>query len=267
MKSTVCVVIPVHKHKPSGYERISFEQCFRILGQHDIVVLSPQGLDLSEYKAVVPNFNVRFINPQWQSSLLNYNKLKLSRYFYRLFQQYQFLLTYELDAFVFRDELEYWCNKGYDYIGAPWFVGHDKPGEELSGVGNSGFSLRRVAAVKPLLQKMYLHSNLFVKQETKPVLDAVKQAALRLLSLGRENYSIQRFPSLFEDHFLCEVAAKKNPAFQIAPVQEAIGFAFETRPELLYQMNRQQLPMGCHAWWRYNLDFWKPHIEAFGYKL
>ncbi|MFR6542216.1 MAG: DUF5672 family protein [Butyricimonas virosa] len=25
-----------------------------------------------------------------------------------------------IDAFVFRDELTYWCTLNYDYIGAPW---------------------------------------------------------------------------------------------------------------------------------------------------
>ena len=30
------------------------------------------------------------------------------------------MLIYQLDAYVFKDELLNWANKGYDYIGAPW---------------------------------------------------------------------------------------------------------------------------------------------------
>jgi hypothetical protein len=263
----VVVVVPVHSALPSAHELISFTQCFRVLKNHDIIVVAPMGLDLSVYKKAVPGFITKFIAPGWQSSLLNYNKLKLSRYLYSLFNDYEFLLTYELDAFVFTDELDAWCRMPYDYIGAPWFKGHDRPTKELYGVGNSGFSLRRIGAVKKVLRKMYMYSIAHEKHNSNPVKDGLKSGLFKLLSAGRENYSIQRFTSLYEDHFLCEVAAKKNPGFRIAPIAEAMKFSFETNPELLYNMNEQKLPMGCHAWDRYNLDFWRPHIERFGYTL
>ena len=32
-------------------------------------------------------------------------------------------------------------------------------------------------------------------------------------------------------------------------------------------MNQDRLPFGCHAWFRYDLEFWRPHIEAFGHDL
>jgi hypothetical protein len=262
----VLVVIPIHTASPSNFELISFTQCFRILSNHDIIVIAPEGLDLTKYKIVVKDFRVRFINPKWQSSVLNYNKLKLSRFFYDLFSGYEFLLTYELDSFVFKDELTQWCSKPYDYIGAPWFIGHDHPTDELLGVGNSGFSLRRIGAIKKIINKMYLYG-INNDQVKNGWAGTMKLVLFKLLSLRGENYSIQRFTSLFEDHFLCDVAVKKNPGFKIAPISEAMQFAFETRPEILYEMNSRQLPMGCHAWWRYNLEFWKPHIERFGYTL
>lgn len=265
-KKKVVVVIPVYSASPSSYELISFAQCFRVLNNHDIVVIAPKGLNLDAYKKVVAQFRVKSIDARWQSSLLNYNKLKLSRFFYKLFSGYEFLLTYELDAFVFSDELPKWCDRPYDYIGAPWFEGHDKPGDAIVGVGNSGFSLRRVEPVKKIISKMYLFA---ISHNARPVglTGRIKLFIFKMLSLTGENYSIQRFQSLFEDHFLCEVAVKKNPDFRIAPIAEAMQFAFETKPEILYELNGEQLPMGCHAWWRYNLEFWKPHIERFGYTL
>lgn len=30
-------------------------------------------------------------------------------------------MIYQLDAWVFNDELSSWCSLGYDYIGAPFF--------------------------------------------------------------------------------------------------------------------------------------------------
>ena len=48
---------------------------------------------------------------------------------------------------------------------------------------------------------------------------------------------------------------------------DAIPFAFEAKPKYLYKINQNKLPMGCHAWYRYNLEFWRPFIEGFGYKF
>ena len=35
------------------------------------------------------------------------------------FLEYQYMLIYQLDAFVFEDKLDYFCELGYDYIGIP----------------------------------------------------------------------------------------------------------------------------------------------------
>src|SRR5687767_8481944 len=127
------VVIPVHTPKPSPYELISFRQCFSVLKRHAIRVIAPKGLSLEKYRQVVPDFEVVTIDPKWQSSVAQYNRLKISRFFYRIFDSYDYLLTYELDAFVFKDELNHWCQQGYDYMGAPWWENYttSNPGNKL----------------------------------------------------------------------------------------------------------------------------------------
>lgn len=266
MKSAACIVIPVHSKEPSQHEKISFTQCFRIFCRHDIFVVAPEGLDLDEYRQLVPEFNVKFIHPKWQASKYQYNQLKLSKFFYDLFLDYHFLLTYELDSFVFRDELLHWCEKGYDYIGAPWFSGFHDPGDEIIGVGNSGFSLRNVSVARKAVSKIYLDDD-DVPRRQPAVLRAAKYLWFRSMNLVWSNYSIYRLGVQGEDLFFCRTVPRTNPNFRIAPVDQSISFAFETRPELLFAKNNYRLPMGCHAWPRHNLEFWKPHIEAFGYKL
>src|ERR1700761_5791368 len=110
---TCIIIIPVHKPDPTKYELISFVQCYKILYKHTIRLIAPAELDVSEYEKAVPECKVIRISPKWQANLLNYNKLKLSMFFYNLFGGYKYLLTYELDAFVFKDELGYWCDKDY----------------------------------------------------------------------------------------------------------------------------------------------------------
>ncbi|NIK92520.1 hypothetical protein GZ212_10205 [Mangrovimonas sp. CR14] len=264
----VVVVIPVHTDAPSELELISFEQCFKVLGAHDIKIVAPKGLNLEKFKVVIPDFEVVYVNPIWQSSVEKYNKLKLSKFFYGLFDDYEYLLTYELDAFVFKDDLLSWCHKGYDYIGAPWFVGYNKPTKEFLGVGNSGFSLRNIRAMKRAIKKVC------VKKEVRYYFGK-KNKILRKLSIifnyvsiyFWENHTIQNAKHLNEDGFIVQVISKKIQNFKIAPIDEAIPFAFEVNPKYLYQINQNTLPMGCHAWYRYDLAFWKPFIEDFGYKI
>lgn len=54
----------------------------------------------------------------------------------------------------------------------------------------------------------------------------------------------------------------KTPNFE-----DGLGFSFEQSPDYLFIQNNQELPFGCHAWWKYDLNFWRPHIENFGHKI
>ena len=63
---------------------------------------------------------VESFSDEYFASLRGYNKLVLDELFYMRFLKYQYMLIYQLDAFVFKDELLLWAEKGYDYIGAPW---------------------------------------------------------------------------------------------------------------------------------------------------
>ncbi|WP_163400282.1 DUF5672 family protein [Flavobacterium fluviatile] len=264
----VVVVIPIHEVNPSELELISFQQCFKILGKYTIKIIAPEGLDLINYRNVIQDFEVVFIDPVWQSSIEKYNKLKLSQFFYRLFDDYQFLLTYELDAFVFKDELLHWCNKEYDYIGSPWFVGYDNPSNDFLGVGNSGFSLRNIKAMQRAIKKVYLEEAAYYSFSRKnKILFKLFTYFNHLIIFFGENHTIQRSSHRNEDAFISQIIVKQVRDFKIASIAEAIPFGFEVNPKYLFQINKNILPMGCHAWWRYDFEFWKPFIEDFGYKI
>jgi hypothetical protein len=271
-KNNVVIVIPIHKVEPTRYELISFQQCFKIFSSSAIKLVAPQNLSLEIYKSVVPGLETIFIEPFWQTSIVNYNKLKISRFFYRLFKDYEYLLTYELDAFVFRNDLDYWCEQAYDYIGAPWFedylTANSGNSTRLFKVGNSGFSLRNIQSVRKVLNDFYYQMPWEFKSGTENFIKAIAKTPYRWLkNQGSENFTLQAYYNKNEDQFFSETVPQKFKDFKIAPVEEALKFSFEVKPEYLFQLNNNQLPMGCHAWWRYNLEFWKPHIESFGYRL
>lgn len=265
----VVVMIPVHKSDLSAYEEISFRQCFRILGNRDIRLLAPQGLDLSSYQKLVPELEVVRVEARWLSTLRNYNKLKTSRYFYRLFSEYEFLLTYELDCFVFQDELDKWCARNYDYIGAPWFVGYSESTDNsFLGVGNSGFSLRRIPAFEKVLRKHFYKSPAMFETGYRNLISAyLKYPLYWFRNQGEENYTVQEYCTLAEDYFFCVHLTNSKNRLRLASVEDALKFSFEVKPSFLFEYNGFKLPMGCHAWWRYDLEFWKPHIRQFGYAI
>lgn len=266
----VCVVIPIHSSNPSKYELISFKQCFSVLNKRPIKIIAPKGLVLDKYREVVPDFDTIFIDPSWQSTLLSYNELKLSLFFYNLFQDYKFLLTYELDAFVFNDDLDYWCKQDYDYIGAPWFEGYSEAQHhsKIIGVGNSGFSLRKVKSLKKIIRLLYYKNPEEFRYGRKNVLNAYFKLPIRWLrTYLSDNYKIRFNGIVHEDIIIKLIGDNFSSYFNIAPVSEAIKFSFEVNPKQLFKINDNRLPTGCHAWWKYDFCFWKPYIEYFGYVL
>ena len=139
------VLIIAHKDRPSATELNSLKQCYKVLNRYPVIVICPSNLDTSVYKKHVPNLLVDYIHPKWQQSYAMFNRLKIDPFLYKRYSQYEFIMFYELDAWVFKDELEYWCNRDFDFIGAPWFEAYDAAEENAKflGVGNGGFSLRK----------------------------------------------------------------------------------------------------------------------------
>lgn len=268
----VCVVIPIHSSDPNHSDLLSFKQCYKILGNYPIKIIAPEGIDLIKYKNVIYDFEVVYINPKWLSTLSNYNRLKVSLFFYTLFKEYEFILTYELDAYVIKDELKYWCDKNYDYIGAPWFEGFltGATGSKMVGVGNSGFSLRNTKKCAEIISSFKLDPDREFRNYMIPVLNRsmpsiyfLKNFIYKILPKRTENYFLQNMYSISEDIFWCLIIGRNYPEFNIAPIEDAFKFSFEANPRLLFKVNNNQLPFGCHAWTRYDPDFWKPITKDF----
>jgi hypothetical protein len=170
------------------------------------------------------------------------------------------MLTYELDSFVFRDELNYWCSKKLDYIGAPWYDGYVDVKENASiiGVGNSGFSLRNIQACRNVLEKLSQKPFNSVKVFYQDRWHHLLPSLLRGIEYGWFSALIG-YPR-HEDVFWCDLIPKIEPSFKIATVEEAIRFSFEVNPEILYANAGNRLPFGCHAWSKYSPKFWEDHI-------
>jgi hypothetical protein len=252
------VLLFAHKPAPTDFEAISLAQCQRVLGRYPLRLVCPAGMDVSTYTRLAPSLVPEFVDPSWMASVAAYNRMKVFPSLYRRFRKYDFLLTHELDAFVFRDELTAWCREGWDYIGAPWFEGWDKatPQSPFIGVGNSGFSLRRVATCLRISQRAQLARRVAGIWGVRRVVSRLGGAAW--LRLGRKMDSPE---DLF---WSCEVPAVV-PEFRVAPFDRARRFSLEVNASHVIATHADGLPFGCHAWKRYDPEFWRPHIEACGH--
>jgi Protein of unknown function (DUF5672) len=264
------ILIISHKARLTNFESISLRQCVKILGQYPIRLICPQGLDVSEYQRHVPEIPIEFIDERWQSTYAMFNALKVSPFLYEKFCGFEYILFYEPDAFVFSDQLLYWCDRGLDYIGAPWLEGLGAlASDRIIGVGNGGFSLRKVSSHLKFAKRFEVE-RLLLRGYREQLPEKIKYfcKSIEALFVGSKIPSYYMGPFRYhEDYFWSVRVAKRHPQFRIASIHDAISFSFEVNPQLLLQMNGNCLPFGCHGWFKRDLPFWKPLIEQFGYRL
>lgn len=259
INNKVAIVIPTHKQTIDLNESISLKQCQKVLGNYDTFLMYPSGIDITAYKILAPNLQFISIPPHWMSSHKNYSLLMTDLYFYNQFIDYQYVLTYQLDCFVFRDELIQWCDKGFDFIGAPWFENFGSTGSKnLWAVGNSGFCLRKVESFRKVLKEWHCINGFYMW--IKILLQNIKALQLKnfLYNLKFKNFTSYR---TVEDIFWGIHVSRFFPWFKVASIDESIKFSFEVNPSCLYELNNFKLPFGCHAWTLYEPDFWQKFID------
>lgn len=276
----IAIAIPVYKPDMSADEERSFLQCQKILQNYDTYLVCPNSLNTSKYEQVSihPLHDKRF-KPSYFKGLEGYNRLMKSHEFYNRFRDYDYLLIYQLDAWVFSDELEMWCNKGYDYIGSPWFEHQEgaawselvktKDGHyKLWLTGNGGLSLRKVSAFMDVTRRFRRVKTCHeVFQEEYHSLADLGHCLLRCCGPLIGTNSMRHFIEtqtkfVWEDAFFCHTLGNTRFRLSIPSPEEAAFFSFECMPAYLYEyVTKGRLPFGCHAWRKYQYEeFWHKFI-------
>jgi hypothetical protein len=247
-----------------------------VFKHHPIVFICPKSLkEPDEYSRLAEQQNkkIQFVKfeKKYFKSIDGYNQLLLSKKFYYKFRVYEYMLIYQTDAYVFNDQLEYWCNKGYDYIGAPWFekiVKYDTS-IQIIGVGNGGFSLRNVKKFISVTKRIEFLKAIYKYWKCLKINRFINFNKLILrLNFFFKIKSFWILPSVLnnqfnqEDEFFGQTISKLFSDFSLAPVDEAIKFSFEVNPLYLYELNNFNLPFGCHAWPKYDPNFWNNYISV-----
>ncbi len=262
----VAVIIPFYKDSLTANEEISLLQCKKVLANYPIIAIKPNHLSLPVFSQKLQFTETINFDDKYFKSINGYNALLVSEDFYGRFLGYEYILIYQTDAFVFSDELNYWCNTGYDYIGAPWLqmkkygkvksffynylykiyfylnikkLGLPNSKQFTNKIGNGGFSLRKVSTFF-ILSKRFKHK--------------------------AEKYFINGECFLNEDVFWCIELTRRKKYLKIPNLKTGLLFALENRPEIGINRNNGKLPFGCHAWENY-LDFWRTIFKELGYEI
>lgn len=265
--SSVAVVVPLHlRAHLTPDEEISLRHLVHFLGRYDRFLVSPASLEFD-----LPGFRVKRFDDDYFGSAAAHRRLLLSREFYEAFTDFEYILFYHLDALVFSDELEAWCEKGFDYVGPPWLISEDDPSKGFSRVGNGGFSLRRVGSFLRVMDSKRLsqaprdhwHARYSGKSLPTRVRNFPKRVLKHLRQFNGVRWEMDRFPKN-EDRFWADRAVHFDPNFRVAPVEEGLRFAFEVAPRFCFEKNGGKLPFGCHAWPVYDRGFWEPYLLKAG---
>jgi hypothetical protein len=250
----IAVVIPIYQLNLSTLEYRALKQVYTVLNAYSLIFIKPKSLDLGSIKKDFSSTETVSFADRFFQNKNGYNELMLSASFYKRFRSFDYILIYQLDAYVFRDELFAWCQKGYDYIGAPWLQkrvyqypvisqiriawhryqlkkGKHSSQSLYNQIGNGGFSLRKVES----------HYKATIKYRAK----------------------IREYLSIKNNHFYNEDVfwATEAPEFRKPSVKEALAFSFDKYPSYCFNLTNGQLPFGCHAWYKFKMrKFWRPII-------
>ena len=247
-KHKVAVVIPIYKNSLDEDEVSALQQALKVLHKHPIIFIAPTSLDFSFYLQFFEKqayFVWRFDDHSF-SDINGYNQLMLSPSFYKRFLAYEFILIYQLDAYVFRDDLLYWCKQNYDFIGAPNEAHENAAGQvqflkgyanvlkifnrKIKNVGNGGLSLRKT------------------------------RTCYWLLKIGKQ--LVKKWGPNNEDGFFKYWGNILSPLISLPSDDTALKFSVETEPAKSLDKLGNKLPFGCHAYKKYDWATWEPFIKS-----
>jgi Protein of unknown function (DUF5672) len=259
-KKTVCVVVPVYTTALSPFEWISLDRNVAMLGAHPIIIVKPHNLDIGSLLERHPSLLSENFGAEYFAGIKGYNRMLLADEFYARFAAYEFMLICQLDVFVFSDQLLKWCQRGYDYIGAPWIPNNTIPsklkllttairrkyyrlnnrqykhqagdhhGQQHYSAGNGGLSLRRIASMRRVLSRLDQRAESYRQGVRTPWAEDI-------------------FFSIEANRYRCNLTI---PGFE-----ESCNFAWETYPGVAARFCKMTLPFGFHAWNKLGKDEWE----------
>ena len=233
--NTCVIVVPVYNEVPNELEKLSLKQLDIIVKDDiEICLVGPNRINFSSYVELFNNNKPKHTNfdDKYFESNKSYSQLCLSYDFYKRFDDYEYMLIYQTDCWIFRNEIKKFCEMGYDYIGGPIY----SPGSRWPSfknsmrpvVGNGGLSLRKISMMLKLTDP-----NGYLYNKYKDEWNSVE----------------------YEDMFICDVLAH-DIYINIPDYRIAEQFSIDTLPLHMNKLN----PMAAHRVFAL-YQYWNKRID------
>lgn len=262
------VMIPMHKPEPSSEEKVALIQCQKILGEHPIYLLHPEGMNIQIYQSIFPSLKSLTAPVETMASIAAYNKLMISPFIFNALASHSHLLIHEPDAIILKNDLDFWCEQDFDYIGAPWFASDEVGNLQLKATGNFGLSLINLKAANSLFahNSRWFSPSMIVRDLLRGLRGQRGMFKRAIKAIGSSG-KLSSAHHLYHDHcdiFWSYLVPKVAPQFRIAPPERAIHFSWEKNPGKCFEICQGKLPFGIHAWPKYDQTFIKPLLIQSG---
>ena len=262
MQSRVAIVVPVYQKTLKKSEVQSLELLKKHLHKYPIIFLASKKYTPPKELFEIENSTWKFFDEYYFTSVKAYSELLLTSDFYKRFLKYSYIFIYQLDGLVVNSDLDYWCNLGYSYIGAPWtysftsLLTHPKH-KFMNITGNGGVSLRKVKDHYDILEEL--------ESEGATNTSSLKDLIQSLLTLRSNKIWLKTNPSEYpfnEDGFWSLEAPKYKNSFTVAPVDIAAAFCLEKSPKRLSNKYLHgKLPFAAHGWEKYEPSWWEEKLN------
>lgn len=247
---------------------IALKQCSEVLSSYPVTIICPEQMSVDRYLFYFQgqHVSIKRFQKDYFLSIDGYNRLLLSPEFYSSFEEFQYILIFQLDVYVFRNDIEYWCSLNYDYIGAPW-INTTWHHEACRRIENKSY------VYKSFAQKMiYKLRNIF-RHSAKQRHLVVGNGGCSLRKVGVFVQLTNKYSHIIkdweynEDLFWSIFIPLNYKGFRIPHFRKALQFAFDQNPWIAFEQNGNKLPFAAHAWNRNddpyagNSEFWESILK------
>lgn len=236
-KSSRCLVfVPYYKQELTALERFCLEKSIDTLRESfDIVLACPIGIKPPSYSGCT---TIAFSANHF-ADVSSYCRWLLEPEIYQFSLLYDYMLILQLDAIVFKNDLNKWCSMGFDFVGAPWsgrvsfsyrFKSRPNLNAEVTrlDVGNGGLCLINP---RSFLGLQRLYPDVFLEWYTLTGPNAGQEALYCFLG-------------------------ERTPFFKMPTKEQASLFSLELDARNWININNE-LPLGFHAMFKYDADLWR----------
>lgn len=260
------VLVPTHLERLDEALAVTLLHNALQLKAYKLEVILPEACDPSWYQSFFDEHgirgSVRLVPSKYFGSTTAVNRMGTDPDFYRYYLEFEYILICHLDAWVYRDNLIYWMDLGYDFIGAPLFLPQNGKAPFMRRMApfgcNGGLSLRRVASCIRVLETFspgiepwrFTQALLFLARNRQwgfvAILFRLMLMLLQDWRSTREKYNI------YEDVFLTVIVPLCGNLISIPSAKTAVRFACEVNyPLLQKEILGLEPPLGIHGYDKY----------------